>query len=135
MFENIGGKLKAAALGVFILEIIGTVAASIFAAIKSGGFDFVMFLIVLVVGIVVSYLSVVMLYAFGELVENSAIIVRQVEKINVSATGTESNVKGSSPRLNMLRRSSNGEYWNCPNCGMSNHKTAGSCGCGSRKPY
>ena len=130
MFDNIGGKVKAIAMGVFVLEIVAAVISAIVFAVVAESFW--PFLVILVAGVVIAYLSVMMLYAFGELVENTTVIARQVGKIAVS---NASNAAEDTSYYTLLKRPANADFWICPNCRTSNHKTAGSCGCGARKPY
>ena len=132
MFENIGGKLKSLAWVVFGLELIGVALLAVALSDMANNFNFLTFALVIVGGIITSCLSVMMLYAFGELVENSAIISRNVGKILASNSSNEAE---DTSYYTLLKRPANADFWICPNCRTSNHKTAGSCGCGTRKPY
>ncbi|MDR0915772.1 MAG: hypothetical protein LBN02_01085 [Oscillospiraceae bacterium] len=69
MYSNIAGKLKKLAFVVLIVGIIGSVIGGII-AITAGGVP--MFLIVACVGSLASLIGSWVVYAIGELVENSA---------------------------------------------------------------
>jgi len=87
MFRNIGRKIKALARDLFILQMIGFTGVGI--AIMAGAIlkDVVNFspifygIAVIVIGLVVSWLSTCLLYAFGELVESSTISAENSETI------------------------------------------------------
>ena len=81
MFDEIGGKIKAIAKGVFVVEVIATLILAICIAIESYDLGTLWFLLIMVGGIVLAYLSVIILYAFGELVENSTKIAWKVAKL------------------------------------------------------
>lgn len=72
MFDNIGTKVKGLATLVFVLGAIVSMVGGAAAGIGAGGFGgFMLFLIIVGVGIVSAYLSVMLLYAFGDLVEKT----------------------------------------------------------------
>lgn len=155
MFNNIGSKIKTIAVVFFTLEMIGIIISA-FAALFAGGSEgFILGAIIFVVGFMAAYLSVVLIYAFGELVENSAIIAANTYGMSSSShhpflnNGTASigganqvpinpNSTGSSMHPLFrdeppVKKDTTPDYWVCPNCGRANHKTAGTCGCGQRK--
>lgn len=78
MFENIGKKIKAFTkvlfwIGVCIFGILAIVVADM----KD---SFFAFLLIAGIGVLVSYLSVIVLYAFGQLVDNSDIVAENSER-------------------------------------------------------
>lgn len=78
MFEHIGKKIKSFALILFWISII---LFFIFGLLVAEAADsFWAFLLVVAVGVVISYLSVIVLYAFGQLVDNSDIIADKSER-------------------------------------------------------
>ena len=139
MFDNIGGKIKTLAEVVFVLNIIATFILAICAAVFSYELGFLWFLIVMVSGIVLAYVSVLIFYAFGELVENSTIIAKNIEKKSCSKESIldkKTDIKvDAAPKSNLFKSASQPNTWTCLNCGKSNPKTSGFCECGYRKPY
>ncbi len=72
MFDNIGGKVKGLAQLVFALGVIIGIVAAAVAGVSAGGFGgIVLFIVILGISIVAAYLNVMLLYAFGDLVENT----------------------------------------------------------------
>lgn len=150
MFNNIGSKIKVIAIIFFTLEMLGIIISSLVVL----GESFLMGGVVFVGGFMAAYLSVVLIYAFGELVENSAIIASNTSgmsgssrhpfmnsgstigganqvPINPNSTGSSMHplFRDEPP----VKKDTTPDYWVCPNCGRANHKTAGTCGCGQRK--
>lgn len=75
MFDNIGRGVKNFALGVFISEIIAAIISGI-VMICSGEDELILWgIITIIVGPLVGWLSSFLLYAFGQLVENSDTLV------------------------------------------------------------
>lgn len=122
MFENSGTKIRNYANVLFIISIVAVIiCAIVFGRDAYGDFSFGSFILIAVVGILVSYISCLFLSAFGELVENSGIIAYNTEKTVTS-------------NQEIIKRQSSDDYWTCPNCKKSNHKSTGTCGCGTRRP-
>lgn len=121
MFNNVGEKIKVIAVLGFVLGIIATIIGAIVAI----GTSFLSAIGILIFGFFGSYLSVVVIYAFGELVENSTIIATN--------TGENLRTKAFNHPLVVSDSKYSDEYWKCSVCGKSNHKTAGTCGCGNRR--
>lgn len=83
LFENSGSKIKTIAKIFLVIGIIGSIALAIILGRQTVNvlyygytqvedrFDFMMFLCILVGGILISYISSLILHGFGELVENS----------------------------------------------------------------
>ncbi len=82
MFENIGSKIKGLAKTIFIILVIIVFMAVCAIIITSRGdsMSYLIALLTAVVGCVVSWLSVIILYAFGELVDNSTKIAESISK-------------------------------------------------------
>lgn len=82
MFGNIGGKIKGYAKIIFAIFVIAGIIGAIVTWIGIGGLGgFVLFLVVGALSILAAYLSVMFIYAFGDLVENSAYIRKNTEEI------------------------------------------------------
>lgn len=83
MFKNIGEKIKGEARGIcglgILASVIGGIAYGIAFFEEQNGAVIIAFLIVLL-GIIVSWLACLCLYGFGELVHNSSIIAACVKK-------------------------------------------------------
>ena len=73
MFNNVGGKIKGLAQ---VLTWIG-IAASIIGALIQTKTSIILAVLTLGLGILFSWLSNLVLYGFGELVENSSIIAKE----------------------------------------------------------
>ena len=86
MFQNIGKKIKTAAIVIMIVGIVLSVLGGLF-AFWGGylGFDFitalVSFIMIASLGILGSWLSVFILYGFGELVDQSMAMTQRQEEI------------------------------------------------------
>lgn len=113
MFENIGKKIKILALVVFWLGVIASVAGGIIIWVDWFNMDgwwagFGIFLLCAVGGTLVSYMSVILLYAFGEAVDKLTAIERNtaralnVQKTPISQTA-QKNVDERVKRLEILR--------------------------------
>ncbi|MBQ9188639.1 MAG: hypothetical protein IJ138_04880 [Clostridia bacterium] len=81
MFTDIGAKVKGLAKTIFVILVIAVFVAAVAIIIMTSGegMGFLIALLVVVVGILISWLSVLLLYAFGELVDNSTRIVSIME--------------------------------------------------------
>ena len=75
MFDNIGQKVKAFAKGVFVTEVIAAIISGI-VMICSGEDELILWgIITIIAGPLIGWLSSFLIYAFGQLVENSDILV------------------------------------------------------------
>lgn len=76
LFESSGKKLMVLAQVLFVLGIVGSVclAVAFSRAPRGGEMDVVVLVLVLVIGCVASYLTSLVLYGVGELMENVNII-------------------------------------------------------------
>ena len=122
MFNNVGGKIKTVAKGLFCLGLI----LSVLIAIKNSQgastiFDYdsetffsVLTLIYFIVGFFFSWVSSLILYGFGELIEKATEIANNTQsKVNYLANGISSSIKSDSTRSYL-----NPNYVNtvCPCC-------------------
>lgn len=80
MFQNVGKEIKSIAQWFFWLEVIVSVLLAI-RLWSEGILGFLGFMIIILIGLVTAYVSVVMLYAFGELVDNSTIIAKNMDSL------------------------------------------------------
>lgn len=145
MFENAGKKVKDIAMVLFAVELLGVIIVAIQSSRSyySDEFDFWRFILIAGIGFVVSYVSVIAIVAFGELVENSNRCANALERMqhyvknNSGASGivSDSNVSKVEPifRDESSSKPTDGVksgFWVCPQCGKVNHQTVGTCGCG-----
>lgn len=80
MFNNVGEKIKGVAVIWFVLSLIASVILGL-ATAESGGILF------LLIGVVVSWVTALFLYGFGELIESTAENKRINRRILASLTG------------------------------------------------
>lgn len=115
VFKNIGGKIKVLASVVAWLGIIGSVIGGI--SYMTIDEDFVFLgIIIAVVGSVGSWISSFVLYGFGELVENSAIIAQKQDVTISKSKGVNTPVQQAQTNVDSLKKS-NGK---CQLCGAEN---------------
>lgn len=100
MFENIGSKIKTVAEVVCFIGIIGSIITGI-VLMALDEYTFFLGLVVAIGGSLTSWIGSFMTYGFGQLVENSDILVRQVHKTHSAAPSTPASV----------------HQWRCFNCG------------------
>lgn len=90
MFEEPGHKLKTVAKILCWLGIIGTVIAAVtLGKDRYGDLDLLSFALILVIGCVTSYISSLVLYGFGEMIENTSGISGHTSRILVKLEGIE----------------------------------------------
>lgn len=80
MFNNVGEKIKGVAVIWFVLSLIASVILGL-ATAESGGILF------LIIGVVVSWVTALFLYGFGELIESTAENKRINRRILAALTG------------------------------------------------
>jgi len=82
LYTNIGGKIKGLAKVICWIGIVASVIAGIAMMVSmsqlNGGLGVLLGLVYMVVGALVSWISSLALYGFGELIENTAVIARNV---------------------------------------------------------
>ncbi len=94
MFDNVGEKIQKIAKIIYYLGVVGSVVVGFIAFVCAclTEDDTIIFLgllaagVIIGVGILMSYLSVIVLYAFGDLVENTYIIANNSA---ISASNSE----------------------------------------------
>lgn len=84
MFHNIGGKIKGLALIITLISILGSIAGGI-AMIAIDEDLIALGVIIIIVGPLISWISSFMLYAFGQLVQNSDILAGRIAAKEVEA--------------------------------------------------
>ena len=82
MFNNIGGKIKGWAVGTFILESIAAIVTGLGIFIEADDGAFWIGTLVILGGILVAYVSVLLIYGLGELIENSAASREELREIH-----------------------------------------------------
>lgn len=139
MFDNIGGKLKTLAVILFIIGVVASLVCAIAFGITvdrwgDADFNFWLFLLILVAGCIGSYIGVLMLYAFGQLVENSDIRTQLAIKADMeSEHKKKENKETASYQYSSSAQKTAAEtpQKDCPYCGARNHihnKTCFACG-------
>lgn len=124
MFDRIGSKIKTVAVVVTILGMIASVIGSIAIMVED---DFLKGLIVAVIGVAAAWLGSLTLYGFGELVENSGIIVEYLR-----LQKKDSEIKKEFVNAAVTKTVTNDE-WKCSACGRVNKKYVTTCACGRRQ--
>mgnify|MGYP002517590159 CR=1 FL=1 len=92
MFDNIGEKIKGLAIFFTIIGIIGSIFGAIYAWRYDAGF-FVGF-IILIFGIIASWIGSFVLYGFGELIRKTSDIeevVKRIQFLNVRQNSAQDN--------------------------------------------
>lgn len=119
MFDNIGNKIKMLAkIEFYILCVLSVIGGLVF--FKS---SVLLGLVIIIAGVFFSWVAVIALYAFGQLVENSDKIANGTNNVVQQANVNETN--------DMLKQAN--EIVTCPNCGKENKKGATFCaGCGTK---
>lgn len=106
MYENVGGKIKGVAQTFTVIGIIISVLLFIVLMIPAGeaaregsGTELIFPFVVLIIGCLFSWLSSLVLYGFGQLIENTDTIARNIEKIHarsfVNTLNNENNKSNS----------------------------------------
>ena len=128
MYKNVGSELKVWAKAIAIIAMVPFFMAAV-GFLTSGG-EFLNLLIAVVVaffGYVIGRLSGILLYAFGELVENSTSIK---EKLSEIETKPPSQFGGQEAKT-QVHNPVNG--WTCITCGCINDSGRFCARCGSPK--
>ena len=107
MFDHIGKKIKTLAIVIFVIGIIFSVFIGMFIgevyAEVNAALAFFLFLVVVAIGITVSWLSVLLFYGFGELVDQSMDMTKRQEETHAALEEILLLLKegqGTSPRQN-----------------------------------
>lgn len=135
LYENIGGKIKSWAKWIFIVEAIGSIIAGIVLAAEED----ILYIFIAIIGPFIAWVSSWILYAFGELVENSTLICEvlvqdsSTHDLDIAKNNTEKEqVKKN--RLRNIKKSNSFGFWVCPNCSRGNSNSSTECiYCGTKK--
>lgn len=82
MFNNIGSKIKSLAIVITVLGFITSFFFGIAVLIYSG----ILGIIIIIAGCIISWVSSFLLYGFGQLIENSDILVSNITNPPVTST-------------------------------------------------
>ena len=135
MFENTGSKIKVVAWVVFVAGI----AATVIGTLVSGGIadqygqyrvTFWSVLLKLAGGALGSFVTALLLYAFGEITENTKRTARWAEETAEAAKTAAKAVKAAetaAPAPRVFRKVNISEDWTCKKCGCRNEKGSLSC--------
>lgn len=137
MYENIGGKIKGLAQSIFIIETIGAIVTGIILLLLNRIF---LGLLVLFSGPIIAWVSSWLMYGFGQLIDNSDMLVtflgKQLDQ-NESKNDSDKNFKDianekTSQSMKTFRTSQSNISTNikrCPLCGEKvTSKTCNFCG-------
>lgn len=114
MFDNIGGKIKALAMGITILGITASVIWGLTILLEG---DFVG-LVIMLGGSLAAWIGSFLIYGFGELIDNT----RQLIDIGKSCKGSPNSdpAQGfapvSTPKMQPTSKQV-AHAWRCPHCG------------------
>ena len=138
MYENIGRKIKGLAIVVFAIMAILSVVAGVFMLFRDNG-GFLIGILIAGIGILLSWVGTFFLYGFGQLIENTDILVYQtknmsknIEKIsnnNVQKDVSNEKVAESIKSSNQSAPNTSATVKSCPLCGEKvTSKTCKFCG-------
>ena len=91
MFNNIGGTIKGFAKFLTWVGIIASIIVGIKLVKNENAYGF----LVIIGGILISWMSSWLLYAFGELVENSTIIAKHFGKAELNLNNKNNQIKNN----------------------------------------
>ena len=109
MFDNIGCKIKALAQVICWIGIIASVIIGFVLIVQDEDTAFIGIL-TMILGSLGSWIGSIMTYGFGQLIENSDILVKQGNKIPEKPSNTDSNAFVNSVETPKHR-------WRCDGCG------------------
>ena len=138
MYENIGGKIKGLAIVVFAIMAILSVVAGVFMLFRDNG-GFLIGILIAGTGILLSWVGTFFIYGFGQLIENTDILVYQtkntsknIEKIsnnNDQKDVSNEKVAESIKSSNQSAPNTSATVKRCPLCGEKvTSKTCKFCG-------
>ncbi len=148
MFKNAGQKIKSIAQGAFIIEMIAGIIGGfvIMSAVDMYGGQGFLGLLTIVLSPCVAYLSNILIYGFGVLVERAEKALNNYSQDSPSKhiTTTTYNSRNSSDILKSAASkigdhttsTSENSVWTCPSCGQFNRNKYTRCEkCGKPKGY
>ncbi len=120
MFDNIGRKIKNIAIGVFVVEIISGISIGLSIGIKTEWDNAFWAIVVIISSPFAAWVSSVLLYGFGQLIENSDMLVVNSKKL-VDKTTNQTKIS-QNPVDRFLSKPNNStdnstHRWRCTNCG------------------
>ena len=122
LYENIGGKIKKLAFGLFLFYAVASVIFALVYLFQGG--ELIIGLLILVLGPVFSFIGSWILFAFGQLVENSDILVKNAfQPRNQTAAKDDALFKGVEFQSAPL---STGAFY-CKSCGQPTRTNPCSC--------
>ncbi len=142
--ENIGKEIKRIISFVLSIETVACVITGV--AVACIDFEYLWWvgLLILVVGSLLCWLSYLLIYAFGELVDKVCLIEQKLTGTeSPSSNQNEPNNKSFSKLSSITPLASSNNQstkqaapneWKCPACGVINQNYVGTCGCGQTKP-
>jgi len=129
LYENIGGKIKKWAKWMFIVEAIGSIITAIVLPIASGDpDDFILIsVLIAIVGPIVAWVGSWILYAFGELVEDTHAMRKKYYPMAEEQANREAEEKAKREAKELAQKKA--KTFACPKC--SNKVNYGDVSCGS----
>ena len=129
LFEDSGKTIKKIAIICFFVGVAGSVIlAIVYGKVPTGyyaemRFNFFAFLGILVGCLIVNFINSILLYAFGDLVDNVKTMAKNNSPVreNKSATAENSSAVKQNSNINYA------ETWVCKKCGSRNPKSRMSC--------
>ena len=128
-YDNIGGKIKGLAKAAFIVEAISAVLSG-FVMVILGIDDFfetnlILYgILTMILGPIVAWVGSWLLYAFGELVENSTSLNRKIpDMAKPAAQQPAATVKPATYLSKPAPRPANTHSWRCDYCGHMTSKS------------
>lgn len=139
MFKNVGKVIKAIAKVVFAIDLLAVLTSAIVVFATAidegeGGLGFLLFILILGLGFIISYLSVMMLYAFGSIVDD-------VKSIKENLCGTAPGYTAPTPAPTYTAPApapasvpAEDNTWTCEKCSSKNPMENAFCtNCGNSK--
>ena len=121
MYKNVGKQIKDLASIVALIEAVASVITGIIVACIDFEDMWWIGAIIIAGGLLFSWLSNLILYAFGELVDKTSLIESY---LNTNKTNSSSSTHN---------RIAGPNEWKCSKCGSVNQNYVGTCGCGQTK--
>ena len=126
LYENIGGKIKNWAKWIFIVEAIGAVIGGIVYFVENDLDDGWIGVLIIFLGPVAAWVSSWLLYAFGELVENSGIAKEKLTLLLINSDNASQKEKRKSDSNNGSTSAPQNEAahkFRCDGCGKMRTQT------------
>ena len=141
MFNNIGAKIKGVVKFFFVLECIGSVILGVSTGVAVGGagyfggkllygssggaggvlLGFLAFVLVSAVGILLAWLSCLLVYGYGELIDRATSIDNKLNQVTTAGSASDTG------------RMLGANKWQCA-CGKINSLFVETCSCGRTRP-